>query len=169
MADLMADGLHDVGAEALGIIAEVAYERVAEDQDLVRDAAASEPAAAAPPVADVQAVCMVLGAVVRDDDRDVLKRVLELARQTIERLANKLLEFRLAVMPVGAHRLAAGPSVADAAYSSRGPYMRHMQDDVSYGLRAMPSRLLLEKSVRALPAAECRLTKGLRTITPTLA
>jgi hypothetical protein len=61
--------LDDLRSKTLGIVAEVAHERVAEDQDLIGDAAAPKEAPTAHRVADVLAVCVVLGSAVRDHDR----------------------------------------------------------------------------------------------------
>src|SRR5277367_3518940 len=105
VTDLVTHRLDHVRPQARRIVPEVAHERVAEDQDLVRYASAPEEVAAAPPIADVKAVGVVLLAAVGDDDRDVFQSALEAARETVERRAHDRLEFLLAVMPVSAHIL----------------------------------------------------------------
>lgn len=64
MPDLVAHGLNDMGSQPRGVIAEVAHERVTENQDLVRHATAAEKAPTAQPEADVLAISAVLGAAV---------------------------------------------------------------------------------------------------------
>jgi hypothetical protein len=64
VSDLVAHGLHDMGSQPLVVLAEVTYERIAENQDLVRHATAAEEARATRLEADVLAVGVVLGAAV---------------------------------------------------------------------------------------------------------
>src|SRR5580700_4843366 len=85
VTDLVTHGLGDVFAQAVGIVAEVAHERVAKDQDLIRQTAAPEERVATQLGADVHAVRMVLGAAVGNDYRHVLERSLELDRELVER------------------------------------------------------------------------------------
>lgn len=85
MPNLVTHRVDDLRSQTLRIAAEVAYERVAENQDLVGEAAATERAPTAHPVADIQAVSVVLGTPVGDDDRHVLQRALELDRQIVKR------------------------------------------------------------------------------------
>ncbi len=79
VTDLVTHCLDDVLPEALGVVPEVAHERVAEDHDLVWHATAPEERGATQLGADVHAVRVVLGTAVGNDDRDVLQRALELA------------------------------------------------------------------------------------------
>jgi len=69
---LVTHRLDDVCPEAVGIVPEVAHERVAKDQDLVWQATAPEERGTAQLGADVHAVCMVLGTAVGHDDRYML-------------------------------------------------------------------------------------------------
>jgi hypothetical protein len=85
VTNLVTHRLDDLQSEALGIVPEVAYECVAENQDLVWKAAAPEGTPTTHLVADVQAVRVVLGTAVGNDDRYVLQRALELDRQIVER------------------------------------------------------------------------------------
>ena len=117
VTDLMAHRLDDLRPQALGIIAEVAHERVAKNQDLFGRATAPEEGLTTPAGSDVHAVCVVLGTAVGDDDRHVLERALELDRQFVERCADDLLELLLAVVPVLAHGFVIAPGVARARRS----------------------------------------------------
>jgi len=54
VTDLVTHGLGDVFAQAVGIVPEVAHERIAEDQNLVGQATAPEVSATTAPGADVQ-------------------------------------------------------------------------------------------------------------------
>src|SRR3984957_6753629 len=99
MPNLVKHGFGDVFAELVGIVTEVAYERVAEDQDLVRHAAAAEEGVATQPRTDVHAVRGGLPPTIGNDGRDVLQPFLEFRRELIERRAHERLELLLAVMP----------------------------------------------------------------------
>jgi hypothetical protein len=85
VANLVPHRLDDVHPQAAGIIAEVAHERVAKDQDLVWQSAASEEWATTLPGPDVHAVRMVLGTAIGNDDRHMLQRSLELDRKLVKR------------------------------------------------------------------------------------
>jgi hypothetical protein len=112
VTNLVTHRLNDMQPEALGIVPEVAHQRVTKDQDLVWKAAAPEERHATQLGADVHAVRVVLGTAVGNDDRYVLQRTLELDRQLVERRTNEFLKFLLAVMPVFAHGFVIAPSVA---------------------------------------------------------
>ena len=64
---------------------EVAHECVAKNQDLVWQATAPEVRGPTQLGADVHAVGVVLGTAIGNDDRYVLQRSLELAREFVER------------------------------------------------------------------------------------
>ena len=98
--DLVTHGLRDLGLQLLGVLAEVADQRVAENHYLVGHATAAEEAPAARLEADVLAVGVVLGAAIGDHNRDVPQRVLKLLRQFVERRADESLEFLLARVPL---------------------------------------------------------------------
>ncbi len=83
----MADRADDLGAEQVRIVAEVALERVAVDDDVVGiDVAGHRPA-------DVLAVGVELLAPVGDRDRGRREQLLELRRQLVERLDDELVEL----------------------------------------------------------------------------
>ena len=86
--------------QPVGIVAKVANERVAENQDLVWYATPADEGDATQPPTDVHAVRVVLATAIGDDDRHVLQHSLELERQLVERRANDVLKLLLAVMPV---------------------------------------------------------------------
>ena len=67
VANLMTHRLDDVHPEAIGIVPEVAHERVAKDQDLIRQATAPEERGTTQLGADVHAIRVVLGAAVGND------------------------------------------------------------------------------------------------------
>jgi hypothetical protein len=119
VTSLVTHRLHDLQPEALGIVPEITHERVSENQDLVGNATAPKETATAHLEADVQAIRVVLGTAVGNDHRDVLQRMLKLARQTVERRTNELLKFLLAVVPVSAHDFMIAPSVAHPALKAR--------------------------------------------------
>ncbi len=96
----MPDGRDHLLSQALRIVAKVAHERVAENEDLVWQATAGEERHATELPADIHAVRMVLGTAIGDDDRDALQRSLKLERQLVERRTNDLLKLLLAVIPV---------------------------------------------------------------------
>jgi hypothetical protein len=85
VTDLVTHSLDYMCPEAVGIIAKVAYQRVAKDQDLVWQATAPEEWGATQPGADVHAVRVVLYAAVGNDDRHMLQRSLELNRKFVKR------------------------------------------------------------------------------------
>ena len=64
VANLVTHRLVDVQSQALRVVPVVAHERVAKNQDLVWNTAASKETSTAPPGADVEAVRVVLGAAV---------------------------------------------------------------------------------------------------------
>ncbi len=109
---LVTHRVDDVCSEARGIVSEVAYECVAKNQDLVWHATAPEEGGTTELGADVHAIRVVLGATVGDDDGYVLQRLLELGWELVERRANELLKFLLAVVPGSAHGFVIAPSVA---------------------------------------------------------
>ena len=74
VTNLVTHRLDDVCPEALGIVPEVAHERVAKDQDLVWQATAPEERVTTQLGADVHAVRVVLDTAVGNDDRYVLQR-----------------------------------------------------------------------------------------------
>jgi hypothetical protein len=77
--------LRNLRSEAGGIVSVVAYEGVAENQDLVWNATASEVAATAHLEPDILAVRVVLGTAVGNDDRYVLQRTPKLTGQFVQR------------------------------------------------------------------------------------
>src|SRR5215211_5371733 len=83
---LVAHGARDLRAQLVRIVAEVAQQRVAEDDDPVRVVVARDG------VAHVEPVGAVAPALVGDDDRDVVERAQQQVRQVVERLAHELLE-----------------------------------------------------------------------------
>lgn len=101
---LVTNRLGDVCPEALGIVAKVAHECVAKNQDLVWHAATPEERVTKELGADVHAIRVVLTTAVGNDDRYVLQRALELGRELVERRADELLEFLLTVVTMPAHR-----------------------------------------------------------------
>ena len=103
VANLVTHRLGDVCPQAVGVVPEVAHERVAKDQDLVWQPAAPEVSATATPGADVHAVSVVLGTTVGNDDRYVLERSLKLDREFVERGADECLKLLLAVVAWFAH------------------------------------------------------------------
>ncbi len=84
VTNLVTHRLDDVCPEAVGIVPEVAHQRVAKDQDLVWQATAPEEGGTTQLGADVHAVRVVLGTAVRNDNRYVLQRSLELDRELVE-------------------------------------------------------------------------------------
>jgi hypothetical protein len=83
--NLVRHRLDDLSPEALGIVSEVAHECVAKNQDLVWQATAPEERPTTQLGARVDAVRVVLGTAVGNDDRYVFQRTLELDRQLVER------------------------------------------------------------------------------------
>ena len=81
----LSGGRRELLKDETEMLAEVAHERVAEDQDLVWNAATTEETPTTPLEADVLAVSVVFGTTVGDDDRDILQRTLKLVRQIVER------------------------------------------------------------------------------------
>ena len=79
VGELVADGARDLRPEQLGVVAEVAQQRVAEDHDPVVEVVLGDR------VALVEAVRAPAPAAVGDDDRDVLERAVELERQVVDR------------------------------------------------------------------------------------
>src|SRR4051812_13008350 len=86
MGQLVAHGARDLVAQQVGVVAEVAAQRVAEDDDPVVGVVARGG------VADVQAVGAVAPALVGEDDRHVLEGVAQQVGQVVERVAHELLE-----------------------------------------------------------------------------
>jgi hypothetical protein len=134
MADLVAHCLDDLSSETFPIVTEITDERVAEDQDLVRDPTAPKERYPCRPIADVQAIRMMLSSAVRDNDRDALERLLKLDRQAVERRTDKRFKLLLAVILAAAHHLiiAIDPrtasqlvtTIAAAAHRRRGRRQR---------------------------------------------
>src|SRR4051812_2343404 len=85
VGQLVADGLGHLGLEELGIVAEVADERVAEDEDAVGEEVVGDA------VALVHAVGAPAAAAVRDDDGHVLERAVRLQGEVVERRADQRL------------------------------------------------------------------------------
>jgi hypothetical protein len=85
VTNLVTHRLGDVCPEAVGIVPEVAYKRVAKDQDLVWQATAPEERGTTQLGAYVHAVRVVLGTAVGNHYRYVLQRSLELDRELVER------------------------------------------------------------------------------------
>ena len=88
VSELVAHGAGDLGAELVGIVAEVAQQRVAEDHDAVAVVVARDG------VALVEAVGAVAPPLVGDHDGDVVERGDQQVGQVVERLADQLLEVR---------------------------------------------------------------------------
>src|SRR5215210_7634071 len=95
---LVAHRARDLRAQLGRIVAEVAQQRVAEDDEPVRVVVARDG------VAHVEPVRAVAPALVGDDDRDVVERAQQQVRQVVERLAHELLEV-LRVARVERHEL----------------------------------------------------------------
>ena len=83
---LVAHGPRDLRAQLVGVVPEVAQQRVAEDDDAVGHVVAGDA------VALVEAVRAVAPALVGDHDGDVLERLQQQVGQVVERLAHQLLE-----------------------------------------------------------------------------
>src|SRR5680860_626698 len=75
VGDLVADRALDLSPQQLGVVAEIAFQRVAVDHDVVAVVVAGDG------VADVVAVGVVLATEMGDEDRDLLDRLAELLRQ----------------------------------------------------------------------------------------
>src|SRR4051794_31152036 len=86
MGELVAHRARHLVAQQVGVVAEVAAQRVAEDDDPVVGVVAGGG------VAHVQAVGAVAAAVGGDDDGDVLERVAQQVGQVVEGIAHELLE-----------------------------------------------------------------------------
>src|SRR4051812_195176 len=86
MGELVADGARHLVAQKLGVMPEVAQQRVAEDDDAVGVVVARGR------VALVEAVRAVAAPAVGDHDRDVVERLDQEVGQVVERLAHQLLE-----------------------------------------------------------------------------
>src|SRR5947209_9346520 len=84
--ELVADGAHDLLAKQLGVVPEVAPERVAEDDDAVVDIAARGA------VALIEAVRALAAAAVGDHDGDMRERVAQEVGKVVERVAHELFE-----------------------------------------------------------------------------
>ena len=93
----MTHGRDHLLAQAFGIVAKVAYERVAENEDLIWHTAPAEEGRSRQLPADIHPVRVVLRTVIGDDDGDALQCSLKLDRQLVERVTNDLLKLRLAV------------------------------------------------------------------------
>src|SRR3954464_2969735 len=86
MGELVAHRARHLVAQQVGVVAEVAAQRVAEDDDPVVGVVAGGG------VAHIQAVGAVAAAMVGDDDGDVLERVAEQVGQVVEGIAHELRE-----------------------------------------------------------------------------
>ena len=86
VGELVADRAGHLRAQLVRVVAEVAHERVAEDDDAVVVVVARHG------VALVEAVGALPPPAVGDHDGDVVERAQEQVRQVVERLAHQLLE-----------------------------------------------------------------------------
>ena len=112
---LVAHRPRDLRAQLVRVVAEVAQQRVAEDDDAVRVVVARDA------VALVEAVGAVAAALVGDHDGDVLERAQQQVGEVVERLAHELLEVgrvarvelhELALVGLGGEVLAREPLAA---------------------------------------------------------
>ena len=112
---LVAHGPRDLRAQLVGVVPEVAQQRVAEDDDAVGHVVARDG------VALVETVGAVAPALVGDHDGDVLERAQQQVGQVVERLAHQLLEVgrvarverdELALVRLGREVLAREPLAA---------------------------------------------------------
>ncbi len=87
MSELVAQCLLDLAGEQLWVMPEVAFQRVPVDDDPILIAIVRQP------VAEVLAVGMDLGPKVGDDNGNPCKYLLELPRQTIDRVSDQRLEL----------------------------------------------------------------------------
>src|SRR5258708_12873410 len=94
-----------VGWQQFRIVPEVASERVAKDQDLIRHAAAPEEGGSAQLRADVHAIRVVLTTAIGNDDRHVIERSLELGREPFDPSSADLPESLPPVLPAPPHPL----------------------------------------------------------------
>src|SRR5262249_47863849 len=86
MGELVAERLLDLFGKQTRVVAEVAFERVAVDHDPVL------PAFAGDPVAEVLAVCPLLGAELGYDHRHRLQQPLEFLGQGVDRVGDERFE-----------------------------------------------------------------------------
>lgn len=77
----------DLGSQQLRVVAEIALERVALDDDVVPEVVASDGAA------DVVAVCVMQVAEIGDEDRDSLDHLAQVLGQAVDRLDDELVEL----------------------------------------------------------------------------
>src|SRR5450755_2065079 len=91
VGELVAHGPCHLGFELLGIMSEVAQQRVAEDHNPVVEEVAGDR------IALVEAVGATTPSPVGDDDRDVLERAMELERQLVDGGADERTEVLLVV------------------------------------------------------------------------
>src|SRR4029077_7213610 len=92
VGELVADSAHDLLAQQLGVVPEVAPERVAEDDDAVVGVGAAGRSSASA-VALIEAVRALAAAAVGDHDRDVRERVPQQVGEIVERVADELFEI----------------------------------------------------------------------------
>jgi hypothetical protein len=87
VGQLVAHGALDLRPEQLGIVAEVALQRVPVNDDAIRVGVASDGAA------DVVAIGVVLATATGDDHRRAFEQCAEIVRQVVQGLHHQLVEF----------------------------------------------------------------------------